>query len=72
LPQLIERLFGVSIGEYPYLVMEWIPAGNLWKLLMSESISMNLKIGIRMGKDIASGLMHLHSENILHCDLATR
>jgi len=33
---------------------------------------MDINLAIRMIKNVASGMNHLHSENILHCDLAAR
>eukprot|EP01118_Nematostelium_gracile_P006194 TRINITY_DN1994_c0_g1_i2.p1 TRINITY_DN1994_c0_g1~~TRINITY_DN1994_c0_g1_i2.p1 ORF type:complete len:370 (+),score=87.44 TRINITY_DN1994_c0_g1_i2:166-1110(+) len=65
------NFFGVSIDNSSILlVTEYMVEGSLHILLKSETI--NLDIGMDMLRDIASGMSHLHSEGILHCDLAAR
>src|SRR5262245_53867375 len=53
------------------IITEFIDGGSL-KDLINESTKLSMKTVLLMMKDIASGITQLHSENILHCDLAAR
>eukprot|EP00027_Filamoeba_sp_ATCC50430_P015453 CAMPEP_0168573728 /NCGR_PEP_ID=MMETSP0413-20121227/18692_1 /TAXON_ID=136452 /ORGANISM="Filamoeba nolandi, Strain NC-AS-23-1" /LENGTH=412 /DNA_ID=CAMNT_0008607003 /DNA_START=1233 /DNA_END=2471 /DNA_ORIENTATION=+ len=62
-----------SNPHYPLcLVMEYVPNGSLWTMLVSRSLTLETKTVIDFALDIASGMFHLHSEDIIHCDLACR
>eukprot|EP01089_Gocevia_fonbrunei_P000345 TRINITY_DN10363_c0_g2_i1.p1 TRINITY_DN10363_c0_g2~~TRINITY_DN10363_c0_g2_i1.p1 ORF type:complete len:249 (-),score=43.00 TRINITY_DN10363_c0_g2_i1:561-1286(-) len=52
------------------LVTEYLPLGDLRKLIKKEKLEERTKIGISLGA--AAGMRHLHQEGILHRDLAAR
>ena len=52
------------------VVMEYLEKGSLYNYLRSEKIDMKLKTKMIVG--IAKGMLHIHLENIVHRDLATR
>jgi len=54
------------------IVMEYVSGGSLSECLVNDRITINQKTVISFAKDIASGMGHLHAENILHLDLACR
>ncbi|KAL6063202.1 Tyrosine-protein kinase abl1 [Balamuthia mandrillaris] len=73
------QLFGVSMEEgTPWcLVTEFLAAGNL--LCFLQNLKPNeldeeefKRMAVRMAREIATGMHHLHSENIVHRDLAAR
>ena len=41
-------------------------------MLVDKKMEMTLDLVIDFALDIASGMSHLHSENVIHCDLACR
>mmetsp|Transcript_2855 Transcript_2855/g.3782 ORF Transcript_2855/g.3782 Transcript_2855/m.3782 type:complete len:1119 (+) Transcript_2855:84-3440(+) len=68
------QIFGVcSDPEYPIcIVMEYMEDGNLQNLVYKGKVHLDVDAVLTMAKHTASGMSHLHSENILHCDLACR
>ena len=52
--------------------MEYVSGGSLLHCLANDKISLNTKKVIKFASDIASGMSHLHAENIIHLDLACR
>jgi hypothetical protein len=52
------------------LGMEFLGGGSLYQYLRKGSVSTELMIKFAM--DIAKGMRHLHLENVIHRDLATR
>eukprot|EP00027_Filamoeba_sp_ATCC50430_P004459 CAMPEP_0168552362 /NCGR_PEP_ID=MMETSP0413-20121227/6674_1 /TAXON_ID=136452 /ORGANISM="Filamoeba nolandi, Strain NC-AS-23-1" /LENGTH=843 /DNA_ID=CAMNT_0008582967 /DNA_START=113 /DNA_END=2644 /DNA_ORIENTATION=- len=70
-------IFGVCTDpQYPIcIVMEYLPDGSLDHLVyqdQSSQFKIDWESFFDFAKDIASGMSHLHAENILHCDLACR
>ena len=54
--------------EASYIVMEYVPGGDLGKLL-NEKGSLSEKELARIGADVASGLAHAHEKGIIHRDI---
>jgi len=54
------------------IVTELLSEGSLTDLFNSSKIFIDAGLAVTVAKDIASGMSHLHRENILHCDLAAR
>ena len=52
--------------------MEYVDGGNLLSCLANDKINLTPKKVIKFAKDIASGMTHLHADNIMHLDLACR
>eukprot|EP01119_Soliformovum_irregulare_P011133 TRINITY_DN2770_c0_g1_i3.p1 TRINITY_DN2770_c0_g1~~TRINITY_DN2770_c0_g1_i3.p1 ORF type:complete len:724 (+),score=172.55 TRINITY_DN2770_c0_g1_i3:33-2204(+) len=52
------------------IVMEFLAGGSLLSLLTDLDMSKNVILGI--ARDVVTGMHHLHTEGILHCDLAAR
>ncbi|KYQ92133.1 LISK family protein kinase [Tieghemostelium lacteum] len=62
----------IGIGEKEsllFLVTELINGGDLGTALMNKSIPMSWNLRIKIARDIAEGMAHLHSKNIMHRDL---
>ncbi|KAL6052490.1 CLL4A clavata1-like receptor S/T protein kinase protein [Balamuthia mandrillaris] len=71
----VVQLLGVCVDpQYPLcIVTELMPGGSLDAFLKSpkgQQLTHPEMIRIAMG--ITAGMQHLHSENIIHCDLAAR
>jgi len=54
------------------IVTELLSEGSLVDLFRTGKIFIDANLAVTIAKDIASGMSHLHKENILHCDLAAR
>jgi serine/threonine protein kinase len=52
--------------------MEYVPEGSLENMLHDENFIINEELYISIGLDIAKGMYHIHSENMIHCDLSAR
>ena len=64
----IVQLFGICMPPAPYsMVMPYYPQGSLRKLLKRQTLTWDVRR--QLAKDITSGLIYLHSKNILHRDL---
>lgn len=73
--QNVVHLFGVCIhDEKYYIVMEFLKGGDLLTMLRraAKRKSLNEAQRVHLALSIASGMLHLHAENILHRDLAAR
>ena len=66
----IVQLYGISTDEPQHysMVMELMPNGSLYQVLRNGQ-PLSWEIRFHIAKDIASGLIHLHEQEILHCDL---
>lgn len=51
------------------LVFEYMNQGSLFKVLHQERIQLSLSVKLDILRKIANGMNHLHSRDILHCDL---
>ena len=51
------------------LVFEYMTQGSLFKVLHLDKIKLNLIVKLHILRKIANGMTHLHSREILHCDL---
>ena len=75
-PNII-KLFGWSeqIQEpinKKYLVMEWLPMGNLRSALFSntdKTLLMDWSLFFKLALDVISGMIYLHRKNIIHHDI---
>eukprot|EP01114_Cavostelium_apophysatum_P016002 TRINITY_DN4485_c0_g1_i4.p1 TRINITY_DN4485_c0_g1~~TRINITY_DN4485_c0_g1_i4.p1 ORF type:complete len:288 (-),score=86.13 TRINITY_DN4485_c0_g1_i4:149-1012(-) len=56
----------------PCIVTEYMAGGTLYDVLHVRNVKLDIPLVIKMAKDIASGMAHLHSINILHRDLTSR
>ncbi|KAL6064786.1 receptor protein-tyrosine kinase [Balamuthia mandrillaris] len=68
-------LYGVCMGSQTPLciVTELLPRGSLSDYLHSdEGQQLSPLDMLRIAKGVAAGMMHLHAERLLHCDLAAR
>eukprot|EP01119_Soliformovum_irregulare_P014326 TRINITY_DN391_c1_g3_i1.p1 TRINITY_DN391_c1_g3~~TRINITY_DN391_c1_g3_i1.p1 ORF type:complete len:549 (-),score=138.68 TRINITY_DN391_c1_g3_i1:16-1662(-) len=54
------------------IVTEFLECGSLWDMIFKQEIEIDMRLLISMAHDVASGMSHIHNENILHCDLAAR
>lgn len=58
-------------GEFTAIVTEYVDGGSLDKLLQSDT-QITTTVALTIAKGVADGMQHLHSENLIHCDLAAR
>jgi serine/threonine protein kinase len=62
---------GVAVGDEPLMiVMELATEGALKDYLKEHNRSMRSKLYMVMGA--ASGMNHIHTKNVIHCDIAAR
>jgi len=59
-------------GTKLYLVTELAPDGSLRKLLDDKSKIIDWKTKVEMALGICMGMHHLHNQDVLHLDLASR
>jgi len=72
-PNVCDLLGVCTKPEFPIcIVTELLSEGSLVDLIQNGKISIDANLAVTIAKDIASGMSHLHKENILHCDLAAR
>merc|ERR1739848_535138 len=68
-PNIVE-LIGVSKeGDALLLVTELCDRGELYKVLLDESIEIDWPLRLKIAQDVASGLAHVHSKNLIHRDI---
>lgn len=70
----VVRMYGaVADPRYPLcIVTEYLPQGSLDNLLGNQKFFMDTDIASGMILDVASGMSHLHHQEVIHCDLAAR
>jgi len=61
---------GICIEPYPCIVTELLRGGSLYDLVQAHELDVDIIIKLCM--DVCSGMAHLHSEQIIHRDLAIR
>ena len=52
--------------------MEIFEDGDLLTLLKNQVFTPSLDEKLNICKQLSAGLLHLHSENVIHCDIACR
>ena len=66
----VVRVFGWTVWDNAVaIIMEYMPAGNLWELLDNKSVDLTPILSLRICKDIADGIAFLHSSASLHAKL---
>lgn len=66
------KLYGSCvIGARFACLTEFINGGSLADLLSAKSVDLPWSVRISLGLDIAKGLHHLHSHNLIHRDLSS-
>src|SRR5690348_9852292 len=69
----VVTLLGVCLKDPNIcIVTEYVDGGSLDKLIYNFKQELDLRSIVKIAKDAASGMVHLHSENIIHADLAAR
>jgi len=69
----VVRMYGVSIdGTQPIIVMEYCAGGSLDMLLYHKEQQISDEQKIHWVYEIAKGMGHLHTYNIIHRDIAAR
>lgn len=67
----VVRCYGVAAIEEPlYVVMELVPGGGLDGVLQKTQMAMTEKLDVI--SQVAAGLAYIHSQNIMHRDIAAR
>lgn len=67
----VVRFLGASL-EPPCIITEFMAGGSLFDALHKKGIRFELKVLLQMAKEMAEGMAHLHSLNILHRDLTSK
>eukprot|EP01116_Phalansterium_solitarium_P001792 TRINITY_DN1160_c0_g1_i1.p1 TRINITY_DN1160_c0_g1~~TRINITY_DN1160_c0_g1_i1.p1 ORF type:complete len:528 (-),score=120.68 TRINITY_DN1160_c0_g1_i1:180-1763(-) len=72
-PNVVQMLGIVLEPEQPVcLVMEYVDGGSLLDLLSKPTREVSTAVAMLILRDVAAGMLHLHSVNVLHADLAAR
>lgn len=74
-PNIVKFVGAITKGDEGAsfaLVTEFCPRGSLYDLLVKKKKKLPLITLVRMARDIASGILHLHKEMIVHRDIAAR
>lgn len=71
-PRVIRVLDGAFLPQDgpPYLVFPFLDGLVLDELINAQAITPD--DGLRMAKEVAEGLVHLHRHNLFHCDIKPR
>eukprot|EP01112_Ceratiomyxa_fruticulosa_P015698 TRINITY_DN4655_c0_g2_i1.p1 TRINITY_DN4655_c0_g2~~TRINITY_DN4655_c0_g2_i1.p1 ORF type:complete len:855 (-),score=165.24 TRINITY_DN4655_c0_g2_i1:85-2649(-) len=70
-PNII-RFYGACTKKSPYcLVTELYPKGSV-STLFRAGVELSWKVIVGFARDAAAGIMHLHSEELIHRDIAAR
>jgi len=74
LHQNVCGVFGVCTDpNFPTsIVMEFVEGGSLKELVYDDKVNLDALTCVKLAKDVAGGMSHIHNEGILHCDLACR
>jgi serine/threonine protein kinase len=54
------------------VVTEWIQGGNLLERISDRGQVLHGRDAVQLARDLASGLQHIHSFLLVHCDIAAR
>eukprot|EP00026_Physarum_polycephalum_P001435 Phypoly_transcript_01436.p1 GENE.Phypoly_transcript_01436~~Phypoly_transcript_01436.p1 ORF type:complete len:783 (+),score=107.81 Phypoly_transcript_01436:144-2492(+) len=65
-------LFMGACAQPPCIVTEYMAGGTLYTVLHESRVKLDLLIFLKFARDIALGMAHLHSLNILHRDLTSK
>ncbi len=66
----IVRLFGLCLEEGKFaLIMEYLEEGSLYGILKNKDISLEWTRRFTIAAGIGKGLLYLHSQKVIHCDL---
>jgi hypothetical protein len=71
-PNIVQLLGISSNGPQQLVILEYCNGGSLDKLLFDSDSTISPKQQIFLASGIATGLVHLHGNNIVHRDLAAR
>ncbi|MFF4026358.1 protein kinase [Nocardia elegans] len=52
---------------YPYLVFEYVEGKDLGEVIRSGTLTVSDVL--RIGRDVAAGLAHIHARDVWHCDI---
>ena len=52
--------------------MEFVEGGSLKDLVYDEAVQLDKLTVVRIAKDVAGGMGHIHKEGLLHCDLGKK
>jgi predicted Ser/Thr protein kinase len=69
----VVQMFGISLdGPQPIIILEYCAEGSLDKILFDSNVKLDDEYKMRLVREIAAGMYHLHKHNIVHRDLAAR
>lgn len=71
-PNCICFFGAVTLGGRLCLVSEWAANGSVYDLLVKRKEEVPLKTLVKLARDAACGILHLHSEKVIHRDIAAR
>jgi len=71
-PNIVNFVGAVTEDNHLAIVTEFCPGGSLDKLLLDSSVELTQLDKVRIAKEAASAISHLHSENVIHRDIAAR
>ncbi|KAL6050845.1 Serine/threonine-protein kinase, variant 2 [Balamuthia mandrillaris] len=69
----VVTMYGMAESEQAlFIVVEYVPGGSVHDFLRSHEGKLSVATLLGMAKDVVTGMEHLHSNNIVHRDLASR
>jgi len=75
-PNVISFVGAVTKGDYFALVTEYCPYGSMYDLFIAKKFELKQQVTrellVRMLRDVARGILHLHSESVIHRDISAR
>jgi serine/threonine protein kinase len=75
-PNVISFVGAVTKGDYFALVTEYCPYGSMYDLFIAKKTDLRKPVTrdmlIKMLRDAARGILHLHSEHVIHRDISAR
>ncbi|ELR15933.1 tyrosine kinase, putative [Acanthamoeba castellanii str. Neff] len=74
--EVISFVGAVTKGDYFALVTEYCPYGSMYDLFIAKKTDLRKPVTremlIKMLRDAARGILHLHSEHVIHRDISAR
>ncbi|KAM3146228.1 hypothetical protein pb186bvf_001573 [Paramecium bursaria] len=68
-PNILKFHHWYETKNHLWVILEYCPGGDLMSLIEADKKGLQEQIVLKFIKDIAQGLMYLHSKGIVYCDL---
>ncbi|KAL6055024.1 Tyrosine-protein kinase [Balamuthia mandrillaris] len=71
-PNVVSFFGALTTGSYMSLVTEFAELGSVYDFLVVKQKQLPFRTVVKIARDAALGILHLHCENVIHRDIAAR